>query len=140
MSFALANQSKNSSRDSKTSTSVKHSSTHHHINNLNNGSSDYLIHLQRTVGNQVVQRLVRSKNNNNPARGFDFEKIGILQPKLKVSQPGDEYEQEADKVAEKVMRMSVSSDSTITSSYNQEHIDRKCAACEMEKKKKMKSN
>ena len=36
------------------------------------------------------------------AKEFDFARIGILQPKLKVSQPGDEYEQEADRVAEQV--------------------------------------
>ena len=29
-----------------------------------------------------------------------------IQPKLKIGQPGDKYEQEADAVAERVMRMS----------------------------------
>jgi hypothetical protein len=36
---------------------------------------------------------------------FDFAKIGI-HPKLKIAQPGDVYEQETDRVAEQVMRMS----------------------------------
>lgn len=47
-----------------------------------------LLALQRTHGNRYVQRVV----------------VGI-QAKLKVGQPGDVYEQEADRVAEAVMRM-----------------------------------
>lgn len=38
----------------------------------------------------------RLSNNRNP----------LIQPKLKVGQPGDKYEQEADRVAERVMKMS----------------------------------
>ena len=44
-----------------------------------------MLHLQQTIGNRAVQRL--------------------LQAKLKIGQPGDRYEQEADRVAEQVMRM-----------------------------------
>jgi hypothetical protein len=44
-------------------------------------------HLQRTYGNRYVQR--------------------VLQAKLKIGQPGDIYEQEADRVAEQVMKMAV---------------------------------
>ena len=51
---------------------------------------EHILHLQRTIGNQAVQRLFKS---------------GIIQAKLKVSQPRDIYEQEADRVAEQVMRM-----------------------------------
>ena len=39
------------------------------------------------------------------AIGFDFAKVGI-QPKVKISQPKDEYEQVADRVAEEVMHTS----------------------------------
>ncbi|MFX0065857.1 MAG: DUF4157 domain-containing protein [Candidatus Hermodarchaeota archaeon] len=46
--------------------------------------------LQGTIGNQVVQRLVES---------------GTIQTKLKIGQPGDVYEREADRIAEQVMRM-----------------------------------
>ena len=53
-------------------------------------SADRVLFLQRTIGNQAVQRMVRS---------------GALQAKLKIGQPGDVYEQEADQVAEQVMRM-----------------------------------
>jgi len=49
-----------------------------------------ILFLQRTIGNQAVQRMVRS---------------GALQAKLKIGQPGDMYEQEADRVADAVMRM-----------------------------------
>jgi predicted metal-dependent hydrolase len=48
-----------------------------------------LLALQRTHGNRYVQRVVAG-----------------IQAKLKVGQPGDVYEQEADRVAEQVMRMS----------------------------------
>lgn len=48
-----------------------------------------MLRLQRTVGNQAVQRLVNS---------------GRLQTKLTVNQPGDVYEQEADRVADQITR------------------------------------
>ena len=51
---------------------------------------DRILFLQRTAGNQAVSRLVRS---------------GGLQAKLRIGQTGDVYEQEADRVAEQVMRM-----------------------------------
>jgi phage-related minor tail protein len=47
-----------------------------------------LLALQQTHGNRYVQRVVTG-----------------IQAKLKVGQPGDKYEQEADRVAEQVMRM-----------------------------------
>ena len=49
-----------------------------------------ILFLQRTAGNQAVSRLMRS---------------GALQAKLRIGQPGDMYEQEADRVADAVMRM-----------------------------------
>jgi len=50
--------------------------------------ADRILFLQRTIGNQTVQRLIKS---------------GGLQAKLKIGLPGDRYEQEADRVAEQVM-------------------------------------
>ena len=47
-----------------------------------------LLALQRTQGNRYVQRVVTG-----------------IQAKLKIGQPGDKYEQEADRVAEQVVRM-----------------------------------
>ncbi len=52
--------------------------------------AEQILFLQRTIGNRAVERLIRS---------------GVLQAKLKISQPGDIYEQEADRVSEQVMRM-----------------------------------
>ncbi len=51
---------------------------------------DHILFLQKTIGNQAVQRLFKS---------------GVIQTKLKIGQPNDIYEQEADRVAEQVMRM-----------------------------------
>lgn len=50
-----------------------------------------LARLQSACGNQHMQRLLRG---------------GVLQAKLTVNQPGDAYEQEADRMADAVMRMS----------------------------------
>lgn len=55
-----------------------------------NSSVNQIFFLQRTIGNQAVQRLF---------------KAGIIQAKLKISQPNDIYEQEADRMADQVMRM-----------------------------------
>ncbi len=44
-----------------------------------------ILYLQQTIGNQAVGRLIQAK--------------------LKIGQPGDKYEQEADRVADEVMRM-----------------------------------
>lgn len=46
--------------------------------------------LQRAIGNSATSRLLKS---------------GGLQPKLTISEPGDMYEREADRVADQVMRM-----------------------------------
>ena len=73
-----------------------------------------ILHLQRTIGNQTVQRLLHSKTedleassaiNTSTRFALDFSQIPVhanadsnLQPKLKVNAPGDKYEQEADQV------------------------------------------
>ena len=49
-----------------------------------------ILRLQQTIGNQAVLRLTRA---------------GKLQANLAISQPGDVYEREADRVANQVMRM-----------------------------------
>jgi phage FluMu protein Com len=55
-----------------------------------NSPVDRILFLQRTIGNQAIQRLIKS---------------GTIQAKLRIGQPGDVYEQEADRVAEQVMSM-----------------------------------
>ena len=49
-----------------------------------------ILHLQKTIGNQAVQRLFKARS---------------LQAKLRIDKPGDKYELEADKIADQVMRM-----------------------------------
>lgn len=68
---------------------------------------------------------------------FDMSQTSILpssydsiQPKLTINQPNDEYEQEADRVADRVMRMSENIVGNI--SFGDEAIQRKCTACEKE--------
>ena len=51
---------------------------------------DQILSLQRGIGNQAVQRLFMA---------------ATIQPKLRIGQPNDIYEQEADRVADEVLRM-----------------------------------
>ena len=55
-----------------------------------NSPVDRILFLQRTIGNRAVQRLFKS---------------GVIQAKLKIGAPNNIYEQEADRVADAVMRM-----------------------------------
>jgi len=55
-----------------------------------NSPVDHILYLQRTIGNRAVQRLFHS---------------GVIQAKLRIGRSGDIYEQEADRVADKVMSM-----------------------------------
>ena len=79
-----------------------------------------ILHLQRTIGNQAVQRMLQTDAGqpeaelNGPASprfGHDFNRIpihppaaGAIQTKLAINKLGDSYEQEADRMAEQVMR------------------------------------
>ena len=80
-----------------------------------------ILNLQRTIGNQAVLRLLQSNAEERnavlagtelPHFAHDFARIpvgppkaGALQTKPAISKPGNEYEREADRVAEQVMRM-----------------------------------
>ncbi len=79
-----------------------------------------ILHPQRTIGNQAVQRLLRpateieddSLTSASSRFTHDFSRIPVhasgpssIQPKLKINAPGDIFEQEADRVADQVMRM-----------------------------------
>lgn len=77
-----------------------------------------ILHLQRTIGNQAVHRMLQTDAENpeltgpaSPCCGHDFSRIpihppaaGVIQTKLTINKPEDEYEQEADRVSEQVMR------------------------------------
>jgi len=54
-------------------------------------------HLQRTIGNQAVHRLLQIQTGSG---------LRVLQTKLVVNTPGDIHEQEADRLSEQIMRMS----------------------------------
>ena len=133
MSFALAPQSKNKEVYNKPSTPIRRSSHGSGVSNSEIIAHDSIIHLQRTIGNQAIQRLLRSNALNDV-------KVTGIQAKLKISQPGDTYEQEADRVAEQVMKMSTSNDIALTISKEEERIDRKCSTCEMKKENEEEKN
>jgi hypothetical protein len=79
------------------------------------------IHLQRTIGNQAVQRLIHVNAENlevgsgtsaKARLAHDLSRISVyakaplkIQTRLTVNTPGDTYEQEADRIANQVMRM-----------------------------------
>jgi hypothetical protein len=83
--------------------------------------ADLILHGQRTMGNQAVQRMLQTHaeelkagltGTSSPQGGHNFSRIprhtpaaGAIQTKLAISQPRDEYEQEADRISEHVMRM-----------------------------------
>jgi hypothetical protein len=78
-------------------------------------------HLQRTIGNQAVPQMFQTHAEElkagltgtaSPRFEHDFCRIplhppaaGAIQTKLAINKPGDENEQEADRVADQVMRM-----------------------------------
>ena len=80
-----------------------------------------IVHSQRSIGNQAVQRLFEGNTGNGkedssttriPRFGHDFSQVPIhpsasvgIQTKLAVSTPGDIYEQKADRVAYMVMHV-----------------------------------
>jgi len=76
---------------SKSSSKLNNPNSHNN-SSPNNAlqSQNKISHLQHTLGNQSIQRMIKS---------------GTIQAKLKVSHPNDPYEIEADRVANQVMRM-----------------------------------
>ena len=65
-------------------------------------------------------------------------KFANMQTKLKISQPGDIYEQEADRIAEQVMRMLASQKSDLPIKSDDKKIARKCKGCEDDESKRSK--
>jgi Domain of unknown function (DUF4157) len=61
------------------------------------GVVNSILHLQRTVGNQAVQRLLQAHTANVEGDS------ATVKTKLTVNTPGDTYEQEADRIADQVM-------------------------------------
>jgi outer membrane protein OmpA-like peptidoglycan-associated protein len=69
------------------------------------------------IGNQTAQWFLRD---------------GVIQAKLTVNQPGDRFEQEADRMAEQVMRMPESGSQEVTQQPPGLRIQRLCSKCEEE--------
>ncbi|MBK6730896.1 MAG: DUF4157 domain-containing protein [Bacteroidetes bacterium] len=60
----------------------------------------------------------------------------VVQAKLTVNEPGDIYEQEAEAMADRVMRMSSNEATKPVTGLIGKSLQRKCALCEEEEKKK----
>src|SRR5574340_1524621 len=96
----------------KSKTSIPHIQRKADSSKSMNSPVDRILYLQRTIGNQAVAKLIKS---------------GALQTKLRIGQPGDVYEQEADRVADQVMRMP-----DIFRQTADARIQRKCPKCKEE--------
>ncbi|MBK6282375.1 MAG: DUF4157 domain-containing protein [Draconibacterium sp.] len=64
----------------------------------------------------------------------------IIQPKLRIGQPGDKYEQEADAVADRVMKMNQTETMQMQPIEEEEEIQMKCEQCEREEMLQTKSD
>ncbi|GHO90356.1 hypothetical protein KSF_004040 [Reticulibacter mediterranei] len=64
-----------------------------------------LLQLQHTIGNQAVLRMMQVHAGEQEGRSGSPPDAGIIQKKLTINEPGDAFEQEADHIAEQVMRM-----------------------------------
>ena len=94
------------------------------------------LHLQRTIGDQDEERMPRADPAATDALAHDFRRIPIhsgapveIGTELKINPPGDIYEQEADRVAEQVMRMAEPAAKSQSGSTSNERVNlqRKCA-------------
>src|SRR5436305_1751586 len=88
------------------------------------GGQPPLARLHGTYGNQAVLRML---SHSAPS----------IQTRLTVNKPGDPFEQEADRVADQVMRMPAPAtvQRKCSSCAKEENLQRKCAECEEEEKK-----
>ena len=69
--------------------------------------------------------------------GPDDNKSSGIQPKLKIGNPGDKYEKEADAVADQVMRMPDNKTLKIKPDFNTAQINMKCTECQEEEEIQM---
>jgi len=79
----------------------------------------------------ITKSLNNVKANDNNSSQKKSVKPAFFQPKLTINQPNDVYEQEADHMADKVMRMpdpSINQDTFFKPANT--HVQRKCQACE----------
>ena len=84
------------------------------------------------TGKQLLQAEAASRGNQNKPPFFPRH---MVQPKLQVNEPGDQYEYEADAMADRVMRMtgnSINYNAFFKPAANS--VQRKCQHCEEEEK------
>jgi hypothetical protein len=81
--------------------------------------------------NVAAHRVLRTKPLKLQSKAKPF-----VQAKLKVNEPGDLYEQEADAMADRVMRMQSNETVKPVTGLIGKSLQRKCAHCEEEEKKK----
>ncbi len=120
MSFIYEHKSRNAARDKSKvgipTSNVKSPSTNTHSDRA------------KSEGN-VREEIVEAKE----ILDFDIAKIGIFQPKLRVSQANDPYEKEADRIAEEITRKPISPNLVTPTGTTKGNgiINRKCPACEI---------
>ncbi|WP_158860371.1 eCIS core domain-containing protein [Lunatibacter salilacus] len=97
------------------------------------------VHFEKPYHNVNVDGSAGDNPSKPVHNSFNFNKIPILpgrdekiQPKLKINKPGDKYEQEADAMADRVMRMPEIESHNFLSLKPLNCIQRKCADCEEE--------
>jgi len=97
-----------------------------------------LLAQQRALGNQAVQRLAESCPvfpSRGPFGGACHTCPARVQTKLTINRPGDKYEQEADRVAERVMRMPepyIQKEAAVPERGQDIRIQRACPECDEE--------
>ncbi|HRB05634.1 MAG TPA: DUF4157 domain-containing protein [Niabella sp.] len=102
-----------------------------------------------SIANNTKHSGINKSLNTKKETGFDVDKTDFVKPvssdihfmnlpilnaiqtKLTINEPGDKYEQEADAMADKVMRMEMPA--SFQSFSKKLNIQRKCAHCEEEK-------
>ena len=110
---------------------------------------EYQQELEKSHDSEFHQNFNDGSDNGNVQSVFegnsfhDLNRISIIpsrkitvQPKLKIGQPNDKYEQEADRVADQVMRMPQPAVNTSIST-KPINIQRKCDACEQEEEEEL---
>lgn len=99
--------------ENKAQVSLSKRSNENHSQSLDS-PVEQILQMQQTMGNQAVQKL------------FDN---GTIQAKLTIGQPNDKYEQEADRVADQVMRMSEPKGSLVDGNSSMVQRQASCPGC-----------
>src|SRR5262249_53108141 len=69
-----------------------------------------MLQLQRTIGNRALSRLVSGERKLIPTKGLSQELVTtrssdlVIQAKMTIDKPNDQYEQEADRIAQRVIQ------------------------------------